>query len=60
MSHVPAMSPSGSAFVDLADVSLRYGDANGTLALSGVDLAIEKGAIRSHRRPFGLRQVLAS
>ena len=43
----------GDAFVDLSGVSLRYGDASGTLALSGVDLRIRKGQFAAVVGPSG-------
>ncbi len=47
-------SPSGeNAFVDLSGVSLRYGETNGTLALSGVDLSIGKGQFAAIVGPSG-------
>ena len=47
-----------NAFVDFADVGLRYGDESGTLALSHVDLSIEKGQFAADRRTVRLRQVV--
>jgi NitT/TauT family transport system ATP-binding protein len=41
------------AFVAFDDVALRYGDETGTLALSGVDLAIEKGQFAAIVGPSG-------
>ena len=52
MSNIAQPAPS-DAFVDFAGVDLRYGDANGTLALSGVDLAIEKGQFAAIVGPSG-------
>jgi NitT/TauT family transport system ATP-binding protein len=42
-----------NAFVDFADVGLRYGDESGTQALSHVDLAIEKGQFAAIVGPSG-------
>jgi NitT/TauT family transport system ATP-binding protein len=41
------------AFVAFDDVALRYGDETGTLALSGVDLAIQKGQFAAIVGPSG-------
>ena len=40
-------------FVDFQDVALRYGDENGTLALSGVDFSIAKGQFAAIVGPSG-------
>ncbi len=44
---------SADAFVEFGDVALRYGDENGTLALSGVDLSIAKGQFAAIVGPSG-------
>ena len=52
MSNIPQPAAS-DAFVDFADVGLRYGDESGTQALSHVDLSIEKGQFAAIVGPSG-------
>ena len=47
------MKSGQDAFVDFRDVALRYGDENGTLALSGVNFSIAKGQFAAIVGPSG-------
>lgn len=47
------VTPGADAFVDFRDVALRYGDENGTLALSGVNFSIAKGQFAAIVGPSG-------
>jgi NitT/TauT family transport system ATP-binding protein len=52
MTNLP-QNEASDPFVDFSDVALRYGDENGTLALSGVDLSIKKGQFAAIVGPSG-------
>src|SRR3954463_15418376 len=52
MSNIASPAPS-DAFVDFAGVGLRYGDENGTRALSNIDLTIAKGQFAAIVGPSG-------